>query len=50
VAKWWLPDAVVHVESLPRTGAGKYQKHVVRAAYKDHFAAVGAGTVLGSEM
>jgi hypothetical protein len=40
----------VHVESLPRTGAGKYQKHVVRAAYKDHFAAVGAGTVLGSEM
>jgi fatty-acyl-CoA synthase len=50
VAKWWLPDAVVHVESLPRTGAGKYQKHVVRAAYKDHFAAVGAGTVLGPEM
>jgi len=40
VAKWWLPDAVVHVECLPKTGAGKYQKNVVRATYKDHFAEV----------
>ena len=39
VAKWWLPDAVVHVESLPRTGTGKYQKHAVRATYKDLFTA-----------
>jgi fatty-acyl-CoA synthase len=38
VAKWWLPDAVVHVESLPRTGTGKYQKNVVRGTYKDLFA------------
>jgi fatty-acyl-CoA synthase len=38
MAKWWLPDAVVHVDSLPRTGTGKYQKHVVRATYKDYFA------------
>jgi fatty-acyl-CoA synthase len=37
-AKWWLPDAVVRVETLPRTGTGKYQKHVVRTAYKDYFA------------
>jgi fatty-acyl-CoA synthase len=38
VAKWWLPDGVVHVESLPKTGTGKYQKHVVRQQYKDFFA------------
>ena len=42
VAKWWLPDGVVHVESLPRTGTGKYQKNLVRAAYKDYFGAVTA--------
>ena len=28
VAKWWLPDPAVHVEYLPKTGAGKYQKNV----------------------
>jgi fatty-acyl-CoA synthase len=50
VAKWWLPDAVVHVESLPRTGAGKYQKHVVRAAYKDHFGAAAPGTEVRTEV
>jgi fatty-acyl-CoA synthase len=43
VAKWWLPDAVVHVESLPRTGTGKYQKNIVRAAHTDHFATIAAG-------
>jgi fatty-acyl-CoA synthase len=41
VAKWWLPDAVVLVESLPRTGTGKYQKHVVRTTYQNHFAEAG---------
>jgi fatty-acyl-CoA synthase len=42
VAKWWLPDGVVHVESIPRTGTGKYQKNVVRGAYKEYFAGVAA--------
>ena len=37
VAKWWLPDAVVLVDSLPKTGTGKYQKHQVRAMFKDAF-------------
>jgi fatty-acyl-CoA synthase len=32
-AKWWLPDAVVCVERLPKTATGKYQKHEVRATY-----------------
>jgi fatty-acyl-CoA synthase len=47
VARWWLPDAVVHVESLPRTGTGKYQKHIVRAAYKDYFAAASVASDVG---
>ena len=36
-AKWCLPDAVVCVENLPRTGTGKYQKNQVRAAFRDYF-------------
>jgi fatty-acyl-CoA synthase len=43
VAKWWLPDAVVLAESLPRTGTGKYQKNVVRGIYKDFYASAPAG-------
>jgi fatty-acyl-CoA synthase len=39
-AKWWLPDAVVCVDSLPRTGTGKYQKNQVRARFREHFASV----------
>ena len=33
-------DGVVHVESLPKTGTGKYQKHVLRQQFKDFFAEV----------
>ena len=32
-AKWWLPDAVVCVERLPKTATGKYQKHEVRTMF-----------------
>jgi fatty-acyl-CoA synthase len=39
-AKWWLPDAVVLVESLPKTGTGKYMKHQVRDAHKAHYSAL----------
>jgi len=38
VARWWLPDGVVLVDSLPRTGVGKHQKNVLRERYKDYFA------------
>jgi fatty-acyl-CoA synthase len=38
-AKWWLPDAVVCVERLPKTASGKYQKHEVRAMFREQFAA-----------
>jgi fatty-acyl-CoA synthase len=35
VAKWWLPDRVVFVEEIPKTGTGKFDKKVVRNEYAD---------------
>jgi fatty-acyl-CoA synthase len=35
VAKWWLPDEVVFVDELPKTGTGKFDKKVVRDQYSD---------------
>ena len=31
VAKWWLPDRVIFVESIPKTSVGKFDKKVMRA-------------------
>ena len=36
VAKWWLPDEVLFVDSLPHTGTGKILKTALRAEYKDY--------------
>jgi acyl-CoA synthetase (AMP-forming)/AMP-acid ligase II len=36
VAKWWLPDEVLFVDSLPHTGTGKIMKAELRAQYKDY--------------
>lgn len=36
VAKWWLPDAIIEVESLPHTGTGKLRKVELRDAYRDY--------------
>jgi fatty-acyl-CoA synthase len=33
-AKWWLPDDVVVVDSIPRSGTGKYMKSVLRERFK----------------
>jgi fatty-acyl-CoA synthase len=41
-AKWWLPDAVACVDSIPRTGTGKYQKNQVRAMFQEYFSATAA--------
>ena len=30
VAKWWLPDEVVFIESVPRTSVGKFDKKALR--------------------
>jgi acyl-CoA synthetase (AMP-forming)/AMP-acid ligase II len=36
VAKWWIPDDVVFVESLPRTATGKVLKTQLRQEHADH--------------
>jgi fatty-acyl-CoA synthase len=33
VAKWWLPDRIVFVEELPKTGTGKVMKAELRKQY-----------------
>jgi fatty-acyl-CoA synthase len=35
VAKWWLPDEIVFVESLPHTATGKLLKTAIREEYKN---------------
>jgi fatty-acyl-CoA synthase len=34
VAKWWLPDALVVVDEIPKTSVGKIDKKVLRAEYE----------------
>jgi fatty-acyl-CoA synthase len=36
VAKWWLPDEILFVESLPHTATGKLLKTAIRDQFKDH--------------
>jgi 3-(methylthio)propionyl---CoA ligase len=36
VAKWWMPDDVVFVESLPHTATGKLQKLKLREQFRDY--------------
>lgn len=35
VAKWWVPDRVLFVDSIPRTGVGKFLKRELRDRYQD---------------
>lgn len=35
VAKWWLPDEIVFIDEIPKTGTGKFDKKVVRDQYSD---------------
>ncbi len=35
VAKWMIPDRVIFVDAIPRTGVGKFLKRDLRAQYKD---------------
>ena len=41
VAKWWLPDGVIFLESLPVGGTGKVQKASLREQYGSAFEAAG---------
>jgi fatty-acyl-CoA synthase len=36
IAKWWMPDAVVFVDSIPHTAAGKIQKTTLREQFADY--------------
>ncbi|RQS65412.1 long-chain fatty acid--CoA ligase [Burkholderia sp. Bp8963] len=36
VAKWWIPDDVVFVDSLPHTATGKLQKLKLREMFRDY--------------
>lgn len=36
IAKWWMPDAVVFVDSLPHTATGKLLKKDLRVEYQDY--------------
>jgi len=35
-AKFWLPDAFVFVDAIPRTSAGKFKKTELREQFRDH--------------
>jgi fatty-acyl-CoA synthase len=39
VAKWWLPDEIVFVESLPHTATGKLLKTALRDQFRGHMLA-----------
>ena len=36
IAKWWMPDDVVFVGSIPHTATGKILKTALREQFKDH--------------
>ena len=36
VAKWWLPDEILFVDSLPHTATGKLLKTELRKQYREH--------------
>lgn len=36
IAKWWMPDAMLILEALPRTGTGKVVKKDLRDQYVDY--------------
>jgi len=41
VAKWWLPDAYVFIDEIPRTSTGKFLKSQLREHFKEHKASTG---------
>jgi fatty-acyl-CoA synthase len=48
-AKWWLPDDVILVDSIPRSGTGKYLKSVLRERFRNHLATTTSGAVLSRD-
>lgn len=34
-AKWWMPDEIIFIESVPKTSVGKFDKKVLRQQFAD---------------
>jgi fatty-acyl-CoA synthase len=45
VAKWWLPDAVVFIDEVPKTSVGKFSKKSLRDRFSSNQVASGGGSV-----
>jgi fatty-acyl-CoA synthase len=35
IASWWMPDEIIFIDEIPKTGTGKFDKKVVRADYEN---------------
>ena len=35
IAHWWMPDEIIFIDEIPKTGTGKFDKKVVRDEYAD---------------
>jgi len=35
IASWWMPDEIVFIDEIPKTGTGKFDKKVVRTEYEN---------------
>jgi len=35
--KWWLPDDIVFVDEIPKTGTGKFDKKLLRERFRDYY-------------
>jgi fatty-acyl-CoA synthase len=35
IASWWMPDEIVFIDEIPKTGTGKFDKKVVRARFEN---------------
>jgi fatty-acyl-CoA synthase len=41
-AKWWVPDVILPVPTIPKTGAGKFLKSAIREQYREHYSSAAA--------
>jgi len=48
-AKWWLPDDVILLDSIPRSGTGKYLKSVLRERFRKRLATTPTGAALNQD-
>jgi fatty-acyl-CoA synthase len=43
-ARWWIPDAIVQVTTIPKTSAGKFLKSALREQFREHYGLADAAT------